>query len=476
LESNAGELVHTGTLEETWLTRDAKLINPDGRQGLAKAFRRIQEKVAKPVSAVYVSLSGEFCVTRIVSGENEAVRQEVREIETRSHLYLSLGHGEKVVAGCVVQQDPKHRHATVSAVHRRTIETILDVAKSVGWNVASIEPTVISLCRYLGSLKLDQDAPVLLVCVGQTGMEIAISFQGRLYLDYCPAGVSELDKMSEILVHHMERLQRYCRRHAGVMSNGIEKTYLFGEPFRTEEIRRQLSDQLPMPVLKLEDSINETSSSHGLTSFSSTYYSSAGIGLLASREFAVPGPNLTERIQAIEEKGLAPQILRVCGPIAAVLLLGAIAWGYLISWDQELHTQSKQLAALDHVRVESLELERDVIQGRKAIQLQRTLAAQVPMAPVAKWIDAISEVMPSEVWLDEVTVNDDGDWTIDGSTLSETEIFRCVESLNALGFVRRASLTKTIERRSRLGRTLGFTIECEMDELANFEGLHNDTI
>lgn len=126
-------------VEEIWQSGNVKITSPEGALGLKGALRRLQQKLPRNVETTYITLSGEFCVTRVVSDTNENVLHEIHEIEARSSLYLSLGHGPKVVAGSIVQQDPRHQHATVSVVHRQTIEVILDIAKSVGLTVVSID-------------------------------------------------------------------------------------------------------------------------------------------------------------------------------------------------------------------------------------------------------------------------------------------------------------------------------------------------
>ncbi|QDU76155.1 Fimbrial assembly protein (PilN) [Bremerella volcania] len=471
-----GRPIACESLEEAWQEGGIKIATEEGMQGLRRALRSLLANVPRTVDKAYVALSGEFCVTRVVSDTNDNVSHEVREIESRSRLYLSLGHGPKVVAGSIVQQDPRHQHATVSVVHRQTIEAILDVAKSAGLSVIAVEPTVISLCRLMGAMGLDREAPSLLVCPGQSGVEIAVSFQGQLYLDYRPAGITRQEEIAEILVHHLERLQRYCRRHARVLKNSIASVYLTGEQYRAESIREQLGDRLNMPVQILETIAAESELTPLLRSVPISHYPAAGMGLLAIREYATPGPNLMERLKSDHEEHLLRRAAKVLGPIAAVMLCAVIAWGYLI--EQRWHVQQleSQAAELDPIHRESLLLRGAMRRGRETLNVHQQIGRQLRQPDVAEWVHALGSKVPQNIWLTSISLDNEGDLTIEGNTTTEASIYTYSEEIGHLPFVNRATVDGAIPSATKAGPAIKFTIHCDIDAWENLEGKNDDSV
>ncbi len=471
-----GRPVSCESLEENWQDGGLKIASDEGAQGLKKALRTLLSSVPRQVDAAYVALSGEFCVTRVVSDTNENVAHEVREIESRSRLYLSLGHGPKVVAGSIVQQDPRHQHATVSVVHRETVESILEVAKSVGLTVMAIEPTVISLCRLMGALNLDREAPSLLVCPGQSGVEIAVSFQGQLYLDYRPAGITQQEEIAEILVHHLERLQRYCRRHARVLQNAIASVYLTGELYRAEAIRQQLGDRLNMPVQILETVDTDTELTPLLKNIPISHFPACGMGLLAIREYATPGPNMMERLKSENEEHLLSRAAKVLGPMAAVILCAAVAWGYLFEQRWHLKHLEMQAAELEPVHRESLLLHSAMKRGRETLNVHQKLGQQLRHPKIAKWVHALGSDVPQNTWLTSISFDDEGDLSIEGNATTEASIYSYSETIGRLPFINRATVDGAIPSSTQSGPAVKFTIHCDIDVWEDLKEESDDSV
>jgi len=471
-----GRPVACESLEEKWQEGGGSIATEEGMHGLRKALRALLTNVPRSVASAYVALSGEFCVTRVVSDTNENVAHEVREIESRSRLYLSLGHGPKVVAGSIVQQDPRHQHATVSVVHRQTIEAILEVAKSVGLAVIAVEPTVISLCRLMGAMGLDREAPSLLVCPGQSGVEIAVSYQGQLYLDYRPAGITQQEEIAEILVHHLERLQRYCRRHARVMQNSIASVYLAGERFRTEQIREQLGDRLNMPVQILETMATNSKLTPLLSRVPISHYPAAGLGLLSIREYATPGPNLMERLRSDHEEHLLRRVTKVLGPIAAAILCAAAVWGYLYEQRRHLRQLESQAAQLEPVHRESILIRGAMKQNREALNVYQQIGRQLRQPKIAKWVHAVGSKVPENTWLTSVSLDREGDLMVQGNAITEASVFSYAEEIGRLPFVDRAMVDGAIPSSTKTGPAVKFTIHCDIDDWEGLEGEGDDSV
>ncbi|MEW4455829.1 PilN domain-containing protein [Bremerella sp. JC817] len=471
-----GNVLECEPLEENWQDGSLKLSSEEGKSGLKQAIRRLLSKLPRTIDEVTIALSGEFCVTRVVSDTNEIVAHEVREIESRSSLYLSLGHGPKLVAGSIVQQDPKHQHATVSVVHRQTIEAILEVTRSLNLKVKSVEPAVISLCRLLGALELDKQAPALLVCPGQSGVEIAISYQGHLYLDYRPAGIKTQEEIANILVHHLERLQRYCRRHARVLRASIGSVYLSGERFRVDAIRQQLGDRVELPIQILETAISGNDVSDLIRTVPVAYYAAAGAGLLTFREYATPGPNLTERLRSDHEENLWLRAARVFAPLAATIVLAIGVWGYLFTQRWELQQKQARASELEPVHREAILLQGVMARGLETLQMHNKLSAMLPRKPVASWVRDIGQHVPEDTWLTGITLGSDGDITVEGNAITEPSVFAYAEHLKRLSFTDRATVDGAIPSNTKAGPAIKFTIHCDIDVWEELESRNDDSI
>ncbi len=475
-QTEGGEVVSARSLEERWQQGGLTIASPEGAHGLQVAIRKLMQQVPKNVDRAYLALSGEFCVTRVVNDTNENVLHEVREIESRSSLYLSLGHGPKVVAGSIIQQDPRHQHATVSVVHRQTVETILEVTRAVGLSVLSIEPTVISLCRLMGALKLDNETPALLVCPGQEGVEIAISYRGHLYLDYRPAAVRKQDEIADVLVHHLERLQRYCRRHSRVLDRAISSVYLSGERFRADAVQEQLGDRLKMPVRILETVVEDCPISPLLKDLPISHFPAAGVGLLAFKAHATPGPNLMERLKAETAEHLLPRVMQVLGPLAAMLVIAVGVWSLLLWQRWELQQSANEATALEVVRRETLLLQNSLTHSRKALNAHQQVAQQLPQLPVGSWMASIGKQVPEDAWLTAISLDSRKVLKIEGNSTREESIFEYADKLGQLPFVGRASIEGTVPSNTSVGPAIKFSIQCETNAWINPEESADDSV
>ena len=125
-------VVHTGadgtprceTTTKTWRREADSLRTEQGQSELTEALRRVSADLRLAGTSTWVALTGDYCVTRVISGTNEYVRREIAELEQRSCLYLSLGHGAKALAANFQPIDARHSHALLSVVNQNTIDVV----------------------------------------------------------------------------------------------------------------------------------------------------------------------------------------------------------------------------------------------------------------------------------------------------------------------------------------------------------------
>src|SRR5688572_23372498 len=99
MDAGAGEEPARLRVRSVVWRREAKSLSGDlGRQELRTALTTLaaEEKLRNiPLS---IALSRDFCVTRVVAGASNQVRQELKKVEQRAPLYLGLGAGRKAIA------------------------------------------------------------------------------------------------------------------------------------------------------------------------------------------------------------------------------------------------------------------------------------------------------------------------------------------------------------------------------------------
>src|SRR5687767_2659117 len=147
--------VHTRTV--VWRRESSSLHSEAGINELSTALKTLVREEKLAGLAVRLVLSGEFCVTRVLAGTNERVRQEMSALEDRSQRYLSLGPGRKALAGSSRQIDARHQHALLSVANQKTIDAAQQVAVAAGVRIERIEPSLVALSRLLGRLGYDHD-------------------------------------------------------------------------------------------------------------------------------------------------------------------------------------------------------------------------------------------------------------------------------------------------------------------------------
>ena len=130
--------IHTQSLR--WRKEAQTLYCDTGAAELEAAIRTLVEQNHLENKSIYAALSGDYCVTRVVSGTEERVDRELDQLESRSTLYLSLGPGRKAVGGAIRQIDARHQHALLSVVNHKTLDILLGISESLHLEFELVEP------------------------------------------------------------------------------------------------------------------------------------------------------------------------------------------------------------------------------------------------------------------------------------------------------------------------------------------------
>lgn len=456
----------------TWRKEAPSLHTEVGQKELTTALKIVATEEKLSGVPVYLALNGDFCVTRVVAGTADKVRQELRSLEERTNLYLSLGAGEKSLASHVRQIDVRHQHGWLAVTNARTLEPLLAAIDAAGLTVQLMEPSLISLCRAVHSMSGDIEAPALVVAVDERGVQLGISLQGRLLLDYRPGGRQAKDEIAATVKNHLERLQRYCDRHFGYAGGKISRLFLCGNQHDISQVASQLADFERLNVEVLEPSMMAQDWEMGEdisegTELISALGAAMAHGLQSSER---NGPNLLDRTEAGHREPLLRGLLTAAWPIAAALL---VACGFAVAGYLERGQHNELQVKLDVMdvgkkRYELLQV-KYMATERKLKHLQN-LKRGIAQAPPHHLVGQIARSLPNDVWIEQLSISGTGRVSLNGSGYSEDGVYEFVNHLRKIPQLAQVGLEGTEPAHARAGPSIQFSITCQLADINDNDG------
>ena len=449
----------------TWRVEAKSLLSDDGLKELSGALEELVERHDIPATNIQVVLGGEYCVTKAVRGTTEAVRQEMQQLEQRGRLYLMLGPGEKVTVNKLEPLDARHHYAVASVCNRQTIETIHQAATQVGMQIDSIEPALVSSSRVVGRLEDAPERPCLLLQLGSTSLELGVCYHGRLLLDHRPSGRTDPEGLVEHVRTHLNRLQRHVGRQLGEAPPSLNKVYLCGDESIVEQAIQAFAECEQFEVQRInptkvqatwdfEDGAEQLVTVPALGALLRTY--------LPRNECRAP--NFMEHILASTRIPLRPIILRSLVPLAATLLVALGVWIYNYSVQTEIDAIQTKLDSLVVVLAKDRDLRlKSESSTAKLVQL-RALADQMEAFPLSSAIAQIGHCMPSDVWLNRMSIRDLHAVELTGSSYQEAGVFDFVNWLEQAPRFTNVALRSTQPGNSPAGPTINFNVELDLGD------------
>ena len=454
--------VHTHRVP--WRYESRSLHSDEGVRELSAAMKTLvaEEKLAG--ARVAVTLTGDYCVTRTVTGDMEGVRRELAMIEERSEMYLSLGTGPKSVAASIHDLDARHQHAVLAIANSNTLDTVLKVAANSGLAVSLVEPSLVALCRLLGSTGRDTDEPVLIIGVSESGAEVGISHGGQLLLDFQSGGRSTPDEVADVVVRHLGRLRRFCDRYYGYAQGRLSKVFICGatEPVDSAVAKFAEHGELSVEVLT-PTSVDprwqfvEADTNPVLCAALGTCLQSC------SATKSPPGPNLAERVVGDQSR---PILLEVCRSLWPVAAAAVVAFGiFLANWHEQAECSrvARELQRIDSKAVELWRLRCEMAEADTKIELLEALAESNGRASWQTVLSTLAKCMPQDLWLDTVTIDQSGQVALAGSSFREGTIYDFVANLEPAPGWSRPAVEGIWPASNNLGPTTRFDIQCKFD-------------
>lgn len=464
VEDDGPVQVHARTMQ--WRTKASSLQSETGGQELGAALTTLADEENLSGVPVKFCLSGDFCVTRILTGTNERVRREMAQLEHRSQRYLSLGPGHKAMAGSIRQIDARHQHALLTVSNRKTLEALMAGATAAGIQIDTVEPALVSLCRVVGRLGYDRDEPVLLVSTDEMGVELGISYDGQLLLDYRPGGLSVHKDMGEIISQHLARLQRYCFRYFRFAKGELKKVYLCGPQGHVErsldsfdhEDRLQV-DVIDVAQLDPQWELDDDARSGDMVA-------PLGSCLIDDQPAdATRGPNLMEGIYTETAHGVLKETARMAAPMAAVLMLALVGLFVVFQQGTICRGLEQRLASYDAVKTKSLQLRAELKKTVTKTGHFQQLADHVSSPSWHELLGSIASCLPEGAWIDSVRLGGKRQIVIHGASIGQDTIYEFVGHLEQLPRLEDVALEGTTARHALVPGATGFKVQCM---LANF--------
>jgi Tfp pilus assembly protein PilN len=448
-----------------WRQEAASANSPEGLAELTAALKVLVESHGLAGSPVRFVLGGRYCVTKAILGSNEEVRSELQQLQQRSQLYLMLGTGEKVVVSNSKSIDARHVYAVASVCNAKTLDTLSQASESASLRIESIEPALVANTRAASRLQNAPEVPCLLIHIEDTAVEIGISHKGRLLLEYRPGSCETTEELVEVMRTHFGRLERHVGRLLGEASPKLRHVYLSGDKTEVSNCLRafakvkNLETRIISPTdiqasWKLAAGVNDPA----LVPVLGT---TLGIYLPAGESDA---PNFMDHITAISREPLKPILIKSLGPIAAVLLIALGIQGF--NWHQQAGITDLQMEldglSVAQARARELELRRGA-SITKLAQLDK-LAAQLTMPPTAEMLRRIAHCMPSDVWLNSLSITEEKNLALTGSSFLEAGVFDFVRWLELAPGIGNVALRGTQSGQSQAGPTVNFDIELVLSD------------
>lgn len=448
-----------------WRKEATSLSTPEGQRELAAALAQVVSEEKLSGAPCRFALGGDFCVTRVVAGTNEQVDKELRNLEQRSSHYLSLGNGEKSFSRSTRAIDAKRSQGWMTVTNEKTLEAITTAAKEAGLKSTKIEHSLIALSRAVGWAGRDEESPVIIIHLNNRGVDMGVSYQGRLLLDYRPGGLAAKERLAETVMQHLDRIQRYCSQHFQFATARITRVIMCGDAADLQKTQEQFTSlgRLTAEAIDPRDVCKEW---HCENVTSTDAWLLPLLGSLAGSQKGtepIDSPDLMEPVRRRHRDPLSPLLIKYGWPVAAAALLTVGIYGASLYQQQiaggleAAASQSKNHQ--DLIFAKQIELAATEAKIRYLTRISGQLSRPV-------WHDFVAEVgscLPKGVWLDSLQVDREGRVSFTGPSFSENGVYEFVEHLKQASLVKNVALEGTRTIQLTTGPATQFDVKCNLN-------------
>jgi Fimbrial assembly protein (PilN) len=449
-----------------WRNESTSLHTDRGVQELTEAFRSLVSDERLAGARVRIALSGEFCVTRVITGPTDEVRREFAELEERSLRYLTLGPGPKALASNIQQLDARHQYALLAVANQRTLDLLMEIAAAVNVQIESIEPSLIALSRAQARLRESCQEACVMIQLDEDVAELGICHRGRLLLDYRPGGHTNAENVADVVAQHLSRLQRYLERYHSYLTAPLKDIYLAGDPDAVACAQGKFTKLREFNVHVLQPSDFDMDWQHAAAAPGTDLAAALGTAMsLYQDDSTAMGPNLIASTLAQLRAPMRPILIRSLMPLAAVLLIATMLLALRLNQRREMAGLRAEMDELMPACVRANELRLNLLSGEaKLVQLQ-ALAKQLPQPNWQQILSRITQSMPDDVWLDRLSFIDGRSAALSGASFSDAGVYDFVGYLKQVPDVT-VALEGTGVGQSPTGITTSFNLQLTLASVA----------
>lgn len=462
VDGEQGDLPTIRTRTVRWRIDAPSLTCDQGRVELGASLRRIVNEDRLAGCAVSFAISSTLCVNRATSGASTKVEQDIIDLRDRSQMYLALGPGPKTTAVGRKQIDARHEHALVTVANERTLDLLVDAAKSAGLIVKLVESALVALSRLQGQIESNDPSAVILAQLDEERFEIGVSRAGQLLLEYRPSSDTTVAQLGRVVDDHHDRLKRFCARQYGVGQMELTRMWLVGEPNEVDATNSKTNTQLATGVLPL-DRLNELWQLDQDQLPTAEMGAALGVALSGRCEDSGVSPNLMDDIHARAKTPIRPILLRAAVPIAASLLLAACLWGVNIEQQVELSALRAKVDQIKPALLRGERLAREITDAATEIQHLSHLEERTPRREISPLIQRMGHCLPDDVWLKSIRLLEGSEVSVTGASYSESGVYDFVRHLETAPQVEEVALLGTGIDQTPEGPATSFDIDIDLD-------------
>ncbi len=462
VQGNHGKKPLLVTRKVPWGGESASLLMPSGRKELAAAIKQVATEERLGGCEAVVLLGGALCVTRTATANISVIDSQLKELEERGQLYLSLGVGQVAMAKRLYPLDARHTHALLSLANQRVIGAVAEASHDAGLSLKRVESSMVSLCRAHHLLHPADSGPVLLINLYEKGLSLGVAHQGRLVLEYLPGGSPAAAESPAIVEKHLSRIQRFCGRMQIGGADAIQRVYLSGDHAAVQAAARAFAAQGRLTAGPLvNDRVSERWESRETIDDPSL---AAALGAAAMRLdplLASEGPNLLEKWIRESRKHLRPILLRSAAPLAAMLLVALTMFGLNVSLDMSNARLEREVAKAEPVKIRYNHLRLDLIAADAKLRSLLELQQSLPRPELERVVQGVGQCLPNDVWLERLTITDGTDSAINGAGFTDSGVYEFVGHLEKLPGASSVALQETGVRQSPEGPNTSFSMTAQ---------------
>ena len=459
---------------ESWNPDRFNLQSPEASNQLTSTLIALAKKHQLHRLDVRLCLDDALCVTRVVTGDTEAVQRELDAIQVRSQLYISLGLGEKLTGNLRETTDGQLEYALTSIVNLRTMQVVFNAFNAARIRLESIEPVTLATTRGVGLLGADKNQPVLIVSVDKNRCDLAITRAGRLMLSYRISGSIQPQAIADQILSHMTRLRRFCQRVRSQQGSSLDQIFILGDRSIADpltEVLKGSSDRIQVATLQIPDSIHsalslEVPSEVSMTLWAARQWSDERTDLL-------PAPDLLAQLFQLQHEPMAQRLLKSFFPvvIAAGLML-IVSLMYLNDWRRFALLQSRLDSVSAHLSIAQDELS-DWDAKQRLVTSYQILRQQTVVTRLDELIHSIAPCLPTNTRLESLSLNDDKTLSLRGAMIASDTTYEMLLALKQLPEISQVSLESVNAVGDARENQMQFDVRCKLRQPSEDTGSKN---